>query len=849
MDVDHRDRSRRAHARVVLERFTELAGNTERGTFTVASGPEINRLWPQLLRAWEWLQGMAASDDEAAAWLSGLLLGRTGWLIASMTTPEERENWLQKAMTAAERLGHAGAKVAHWGAIGDVLLVREDYVQAVVQYERSLLFGGQHDPRARAQDFEGLATAYAAIGQYEQAEAMFAFALDAFRGQQERHGELVTLVHRCQARLASDQPDQALSDAETAFQLIIDERSGRYFPVERMVLEARARCGKGLAALDTADYLVTTANGAGDDSQVAEVRFIRAQVAAAIERFDAAADDLTAARDLAQAQGLDDLLHDALAGLGRAYRELGRYEDSRQVLNRRHELTLRSGTRRRWQALTDLADTEEAAGALEAATNLHRQALDLVSQDEAVVVAMGKERWVADPSIAGDAAMYAVVVDRHALAVSRSRLANLEVRRGNHVDGWHGHDAAIAEAGQDVRLRLQLLDHAGRCAFDQAEDFERALAYQSERARLLGDLTEPRQLAHALGECADAAYRLGRRDEAVAHYERVAALDREIGDYHDEVRATFNIGRLHGIEGNSSEAAIWVRKAARIAACHWYEEGRKTALVYLAHFTHQAAAAGSTHADRRVTAMADIVNAGAGDVIDDQLGKISQELPVPPEGQRDELNAAALADHARAMELAEDGQFGAAAELLSSAAAGMSRTLAGGNLLVTLMDLGKIARQAGEPATAAEALTDAVTLAGVMRDTEAEYQSLNALAHLLDETIGDRTAAVEIMIRARDLAQENGNENWRLRALVGLAQLRTGTTEEDLAEANLQEALNQSRALNDPATEVDVLYLWGRLHQRRGDPEGAAEAQSRALFLARVHYPAAVPLLEESLRT
>jgi tetratricopeptide (TPR) repeat protein len=846
MNDNHRDRSHRAHARVVLGRFTDLAGDSGQRIAVAVTGPEMNRLWPQLLRAWEWLESMAASDDEAAAWLSGLLQGPTGWQVASMLSTEQREDWLRTALAAATRLRDTSGMMAHLGAIAEVCLAREDYVQAVARYEQALRFS-QHDPLMRAQDFEGLATAYAAIGNYDQAEAMFAFALDAFRSQREQNDTLVTLVHRGQARLWWDQPDRARSDADTALQLIIADGTSVPSLFERVMLEAWARCGEGLAALDIANDGISTADDAGDDRNRAQARFIRAVVAAAIGRFDAAAGDLTAARDLAQAQGLDELLHDVLADLGRAYRELGRYAESRQALNRRRQLAALWGTRRRWQALTDLADTEEAAGALETAADLHKQALGLVMQDEAMVFALGKERFLADPDIVGDVPVFAKVADLHARAISRSRLATLEVRRGSRADGWRGHDAAIAEAAGDIRLRLRVLDLAGRCAFDHAEDFERALAYQNERVGLLEEMTEPRQLAQALGECADAANCLGRRDEAIARYQRVAALDREIGDYHDEARATFNIGRLYGVGGDISEALIWLRKSARIAACHGYDFGRKAALVYLAHFTRQVPPAGITQADLRLMAMGAVLDALGDALVDDQLGEITAVLQVPPEEQRGALIAVALEEYERAMELVADGKFGEAVERLHSAATGLSQGLAGGDLLITLMKLGEIARRAGDSATASEAFTDAVTIAAEIHDTAAEYQSLNALAHLLAEDIDDRTAAVETLIRLRDRAAAQGDENERLRALVGLARLRTGTAEEDLAEAHLREALNLSRALNDPATEVDVLYLWGRLHQRRDDPEQAAEALSRALFLARAHYPAAVPLLEESL--
>jgi len=91
MNGNHRDRSRRAHARVVLDRFTELVPDLGQRIWFAAAGPEMDRLWPQLLRAWEWLKSMAASDNEAAAWLNQLLQGPTGRQIFETVSAKQHE--------------------------------------------------------------------------------------------------------------------------------------------------------------------------------------------------------------------------------------------------------------------------------------------------------------------------------------------------------------------------------------------------------------------------------------------------------------------------------------------------------------------------------------------------------------------------------------------------------------------------------------------------------------------------------------------------------------------------------------------------------------------------------------
>ncbi|MBP2326602.1 tetratricopeptide (TPR) repeat protein [Kibdelosporangium banguiense] len=811
------ERVRHAHAEVQLARFTQLAEQSDTLGLAGPAQDDAARMWPQVEHALRWLASQSDENDTAAAQLSTVMRGATGMLTIESASLDQREDWTRAAIRAAQRLGRERDVCLLYGNLGTVLLDRDDFVPAVECFESALRLGSQSEPILRAQDFDGLATAYAALGWQSEAEKLFDAALTVFAETAHHRDEVATRLHRCRARLSWEEPGGALEDMQVLRRLI-DEDGATFASSEvlRLQLEVWAHAGMARHALDHADRWVDAMREAGELS-LAEVRLARASVNFILGRPDAAVPDLTAAQQIVQTNHADQMLYEVLTLLGASYRDTGRFDDSRSALLHRRDLAASAGTKRRWQAATDLAHSAAAAGDLATARTFHQQALDLVTADTATITTVGEKRFP-------DATYQ--IYDQRAKALSLSALADLDVRAQNSAEAWQGHDAAIDESWTSVRLCVRILDQAGRSAF-AVEDYERVLTYQQRRAEILAELDDPRALAHAFGECADALRLLGRYAESISHYERVTELDREVANHHDEARSLCDIANVHAILGNADLSVEYYERAARLAACHDYRMIRVHALAGIAEVTTDPVITAASLL--RAWLLATAIEYDGG------IGHTSERLSALPDADLDLWRTHAIAEQ----ELATTSSPEQAVEHLRSAvnfaAASRDQTA----LWDALDNLAGAAQTVGDVALAVETLLDAEALTVVADAPDIEDAVLDHVSLLVGRRLENTDAAISILRRRLDRATARGDTRARMRSLIRLAQLHVNTIDEDNAHAMLEEALHLARALGDPVGEVDVLGLSGAI-ERRHDLGDTPDTLVRAIFLAEQHCPEAV---------
>jgi tetratricopeptide (TPR) repeat protein len=437
---------------------------------------------------------------------------------------------------------------------------------------------------------------------------------------------------------------------------------------------------------------------------------------------------------------------------------------------------------------------------------LHRQALDLVATDTGVR-------------------------DQHATAWSLSALADLDARSGNLAEAWRGHDAAIAETGAGTRLRARLLDQAGRTAF-AAHDFDRSLIYRQRLVELLEEVGDRRALAHASSACGDALRRLERYAETIDLYQRVAELDRGLADHRGEARALCDLADAQAVQGELERGIENYRRAAQLAACHDDREGRLNALAGIAMVLAASDPVVAASCLFRALLLATAIGHVSG--VDYAL----ERLLALPDLDPDSLCAKAVA----AQELAMSGSPAEAVEHLRSAVDLAAAARDDGAFWSALDNLAGAAQEVGDVALAVETFVDAEALTVVAGAADIEEPVLAHLGRLVGRRLGHTDAAISLLQRRHDRAVARGDAEARLRSLVGLAQLRIGTVDEDLARAQLEEALHLARARHDPVTEIDVLGLLGAI-ERRHDLTDPPDSLARAIFLAEQHHPEALPSL------
>lgn len=147
---------------------------------------------------------------------------------------------------------------------------------------------------------------------------------------------------------------------------------------------------------------------------------------------------------------------------------------------------------------------------------------------------------------------------------------------------WDNLTAAVRFAAESERFeRTVRLVGALRRHLDQGGRYLAALSVLGtgrDAARRTGDRVAEATATRDLGA---ACLRLGRHEEAIAHYRDVLALTREIGDRGGEAGTLNNLGNVHERLGEYTEALDHYHRALPIARHERIEGGEATLLVNL----------------------------------------------------------------------------------------------------------------------------------------------------------------------------------------------------------------------------------------------------------------------------
>lgn len=811
-----RERAHRAHARICVKEFL---------TLVAASGSEadFDAVWPQVRHAQAWIAARPYEDEEATELLEKLLLGYAGFVVQPRLPSDLWLEWLHNALARSLGSNHLHEARPLAGAIADARLRRGEYVEAVAAFAVSLNLGSDQDPRLYAQDTDGVATAYAAVGQENAAERLFNQVLERLAQLGEHNSEAVTLAHRAETRLRWDDTDGALEDLQRARDLFAKAGYGTSRELEATYLLASARAGRVYSALNVARSLVPEP---AVDQAALDALLLLGKIKTIANLHREALEDFRAARDLAQSLMLDDALDEALAGAAAAYRELGDTDSCEQTLRMRNDVAAALAVRRRWQALTDLAEAI-AVRDRTAASQLHRQALNLVREQSFPY------RF--------DSAAPSNFADDLAIATSKVALALIGTKETQ--PDWHAADEALRALTGSPRLRASLLAKCAALAFELGEH-DRALALQQRRAALLQRVGNKRALAHAVGECADAYAELGHRPEAIALYHQVAALDREIGDHRDEVHALNNIGWNMAQNGDLDGALEFVTQAARMSACHGYRLGRLNLLANAAHIAAQVPAPDYLDNARSAYFRASVLGLVLGYNFaepEDAIAALSPADIEDLESRIAELKNGFIQDvqHDRHEDALEKAQ---AAAILSSAAASATHDVT--MYAAILSAAANAALKVNNFPAAAEALLDLESVAAVAGMEEEEDWAQDTLGRTLAYRLDDPDAGIEVLLRRVERARARGREDRLGNALFSLAEARLETAEEELVPPILDELINLARRAHDLALEVRTLHLDSLLRRSWGDKPGATEVLRRAMYLVRTNHIEDVPDIE-----
>ncbi|MGW7197325.1 hypothetical protein [Streptomyces chryseus] len=879
MTDGHRENRRRALARTACHQLTRLIADfdPQEGELTVRlsgkAASAVADLWPHLLRAHEWLEERT-EDEEAARISVTLSLGREALESRTRNSLDTHLRWLQTGLAAAIQSGDHSNAFKITGSIAETFNTRGDYTLAVEHFERALQYS-QGDRLTLAQDFDGLAYALARLGWAKESRALFTEALRLFRNLGHSQGELVTLTHFAEANVL-------WGDGQAALACLRPSVPGAGYTSEskRVVLEAFCLQGQIRQAMHLAALFEEGA--APQTAQVrAEALLLRARVWREGGDAAAAAQALRTARSLAEHGGDPLLLQDVLALLGRVESSLGNHKRAMRLLHLRLQQAAQFGARRRWESLYDLGEAAAAANDSEAAIEYHQQALDLAEGDVRFVTAHGPTRlavqFQSPESFADDpeavAAMAYPISDRRSVSQSLAALADLAARRGED-DAWDVFEKARRAASEDSFQSERVLDRAGQAAYDMG-DYERAFSYQERRAASLRDRGLMHALAHAVGECADACLSLERNEQAMALYEEVARLDREIGDHYDEVHATANIGECLGRLGEMEQALERMRYACDLAAGCGYRKGRLQVLgatlqmlvlddpyeALLARALAEALAAelGEQELGERLRAAIPmdlpdraLAEALAGQPGEQELGERLRTLLPTGSSEEGSARAAELGGrcNSEALAMVGAGETVAARRKLREALRWTALCPGEHRQMCTiLMNRGDVALHSDDDFTAAASFMDAEAQATLLGNPSLLDDSQCELANVLGTRLGDPKAAVEVLLRLyeRYSADEQPPPVRALTSLVHFEMQLSGWVDKDTVKEHLCEALDICRSQGDYAAEVDLLSLWSDWLERNDQYAEAVDAHHRAFFLAQRYAPERVDTVRAAL--
>ena len=827
------DEIRTASARGVLRGFLRSYEGLNTHEIGDRDWAEENRQWPHVLRALDWLAPRLSSDDAAATLFSQALTGVTGIVVTGLAAPATLIAWLSAAVHDGFRRSSTLDLALHYGSLGVALARQGDYIAAVRNHQAALLLGGQDDPNLRLQDFDGLAVAYAALGMTYESERLFQAALITAQDQRSHRSIGAILVHRAQARLQRSQPHAALQDINAAGELF-DQHGYRAGLAQLMPLnfEARAQAAPDGTLIDDLDCWLSAAL----DNSVsrAPAHLTRGSVLLTLGRPADALTDLETAR--ASAERSPETLVEILRPLGLAYRQTGRYTESREALERYRDLVSDYGSHRRWQALFELAETARSAGDAPTAQDLYDRAMKIV-QDESFTTQMSDaERVVLAHEDTGGNQRVLIVTNRAAQVATLLGVAALA--DGETANSFF--EQANKAARGDVPLSLLVLERAAQRAFDNG-GYRDVIRLQRRCLQVLERTGDTGAAAHALGECADAHRMLGENLPAIRLYQQVADLDEKIGDHRDRVHAIGNIALLLAADGRTADSFRLYLGAAALAAAHDYREGR---LVNLTNLSDHAAQDDPDLAAAAAIRAACLVEALLADGIEPETWP---DLDDPSDEERAACAAHARAYGDRGRRLIADGELDHGLTELSRAAGFALRAADAEAAADALEELGTSAEQHRKALVAAAAFSDLEAYAAAGQSPTYRDWAMGRLFIVVRALVDDPSAALSIVRRRHRHALQHGLGDGLVRSLLDLIRLRLDTAERDLVPGHLETALGLIRAYNWPGAEAELLYLWGFHHERRRERDAAQECWTRGLSLARHHRPDLAPALETAL--
>ncbi|WP_433378330.1 hypothetical protein ACQPZX_11485 [Actinoplanes sp. CA-142083] len=859
---------------------------------------------PQLLHARRWLADHI-DHPEAAVLYSRVLQGPFP-LLGSVTPLPEQIAWLEQALGAAIRDTRYGDAATHRGALGQALLRRGDYLPAAAQLERGMP-NSLRDDRYGYQDMEGLALACAALGDRQRADLLFAAALADLERLGDSRGELITRMHLAQALLWWGQSEAAAAECERILEaaagLAVVVAAG---PLRRVYYEALCATGNGRQILDVAEErlaVLLDARAEGVADALADLGWIYVLLGLP----DLAVPPLREGVAMARAAGDRALLRDITASLGRAERERGDPDASRAALAERRALADDEGHRERWQALTDLAETEAAAGRTAEAIALHREALALATSQEAVVPLSVGEISVRDrASFRGGSTLYSsdwsprTIHDRYASARSGAALGELLVRSGEGDDGHEhsgeggeghgsgggeGHGSGGGGGGDgggghgdggggggghgDGGGGGGGHGDSGGGGDDGGGGGEGWAVFEQALAQC--DL-DPGLRAAVLRRAGGTAYDMGDFVKAERHFrERVALLKPHVdprvraaalGDLADALRVLDRPAEAMPLYAEIAEGKDRVHALGNIGLCAAAIGDTGLADRKLAEAVTEAAC--HDYADGMLVALANLgLNTRDPDLSrhalqkalafatllgeDDLVSVSTERLAAMPKADRDRLarEAGDLSDEA-----VGDFQGGAVAEALDKLRVAIpmaGRATDGPLYRICLGNLAMIAAEAREHRMAAEAYAELEVIATLMGEPPRADLARERLAALLADEMDDRPAAARVLRRRLDSATAAGDELAAMWTTIRLAATHSRTVAEAIGDELFAEALRMSRRIPQPGGEAVALTLQGQQAMLRGDRELAVQRWERALFVAEEHHPAQAEQIREAL--
>jgi tetratricopeptide (TPR) repeat protein len=151
--------------------------------------------WPNIAMGQAWAVAHIETDNVAAK-LSNEYPDAGSFCLQLRQNSRERINWLESALSGAQRLNHRRAESAHLGNLGISYKNLGDVSRAIEFYEQALVIARETDDRnGESQALGNLGTAYSILGEASRAIEFYEKCLTLHREIGDRRGEGADLGH------------------------------------------------------------------------------------------------------------------------------------------------------------------------------------------------------------------------------------------------------------------------------------------------------------------------------------------------------------------------------------------------------------------------------------------------------------------------------------------------------------------------------------------------------------------------------------------------------------------------------------------------------------------------------